>query len=171
VLLAPVRGKSHLRETVRGAILAPAGRFWSHARPTGVKVLSVAEVAAEAFVLRPRADQPQGRFNVFTALLVTGAAVSLYVIALTVGAVPDRSASSSFLTASPVLCLIGLWIYASVSREKALPQLVWVSAGLLVCFTALTLQYISFPSVVPGGGPLGTNAQSSAALYYFTFHC
>lgn len=116
-----------------------------------------------------RRDRPPPRFNVLASVLVACAAGLAYVVAVTVRTVPDPETATPLFTAAPLLCLIAMLVYQSVAREEFDLPLRWAAAGLTICFAALTLQFISFPIVSADGGWLGTNAQSSAALY-LTFH-
>src|SRR5512134_1479909 len=119
------------------------------------------ELERDVFVLEPRRDRPQGRFNLVAGVAVALAAALAYFAALTVRSVPPPSAAASLFTAGPVLCLVALVVYWSVSRDRAEPAVRWAAAGLAVCLAALTLQYISFPIVSPAGGPFGTDVDSS----------
>ncbi len=129
----------------------------------------MAEVERNVFVLEPRRQPPQGRFNLVAAVAVALVASLAYVVALTVGPAPSPTVAAAMFTAAPLLCLVALVVYWASGREPGEAAVRWAGGGLAVCFTALTLQYISFPTVSSGGGPLRTDVQSSAALYLL-FH-
>jgi serine phosphatase RsbU (regulator of sigma subunit) len=129
----------------------------------------MAELGRDVFVLEPRRDRPQGRFNLVAGLAVAVVASLAYVLALTVRSLPSPSVAAALFTAGPVLCLVALIIYWSVTSDLTEPAARWAAAGIAVSFVALTLQYISFPIVAADGGVFGTGVQSSAALYLL-FH-
>lgn len=121
------------------------------------------------FEAGPRRSRPQARFHQIVAGAVVAVAGLAYLLALSAQTLPQPTVATVLLTLSPVLCLVALVVYVSRARVQREPPLRWAAAGVVVCFTAQTLQFISFPVVTPDGGVLGTNPTSSAALY-LVFH-
>ena len=119
--------------------------------------------------LDPRRPRPERRLDLYAAVAVAALASVAYLVALMLDAVPPRGLSVVFFAAAPISAAFALVVLAARWRAERDPALSWVSAGLAVGWLAMVLQLISFPTVNPGGGPLGTNDQSSAALYLM-FH-
>jgi serine phosphatase RsbU (regulator of sigma subunit)/anti-sigma regulatory factor (Ser/Thr protein kinase) len=117
----------------------------------------------------PRRPRPERRLDLYAAVGVAALASVAYVVALMLDVVPPRGLSVVFFAAAPVSAAFALLVLAVRWRAEQDPALGWVSAGLAVGWLAMTLQLISFPTVTPDGGVLGTSDQSSAALY-LTFH-
>jgi serine phosphatase RsbU (regulator of sigma subunit)/anti-sigma regulatory factor (Ser/Thr protein kinase) len=117
----------------------------------------------------PRRPRPERRLDLYAAVGVAGLASVAYVIALLLDVVPPRGLSVVFFSAAPITAAFALLVLGVRWRAERDPALAWVSAGLAVGWLAMTLQLISFPTVAPDGGVLGTGDQSSAALY-LTFH-
>ena len=119
--------------------------------------------------MAPRHPPPERRLNLYVALAVAALASALYVVALMLDFVPPRGLAVVFFAAAPINAAFALVVLAVRARAEDDAALGWFSAGLGVGWLAMTLQLISFPAVTPGGGPLGTSDQGSAALYLL-FH-
>lgn len=117
----------------------------------------------------PRTPVPERRLNLYTALAAGAAASVVYVGALLTGWSPPRGMAAVLFTAAPLCAVVALVVLARQAVSDADEALKWFAAGLGVGTVAMVLQLISFPVVAPGGGVLGTGAQSSAALYLL-FH-
>lgn len=119
--------------------------------------------------MAPRHPPPERRLNLYVALAVAALASALYVVALLLDFVPPRGLAVVFFAAAPITAAFALVVLAVRAGAENDAALGWFSAGLGVGWLAMALQLISFPAVTPGGGPLGTSDQSSAALYLL-FH-
>ena len=116
-----------------------------------------------------RSARPVMRVDLVGALAATAAAVTLYVVALSVQALPPNGMSVLLLVAAPLMAASALPVLVVRARAEDDPALMWFAAGLWVSLVAMVLQLISFPIIAPGGGPLGTLATPSAQLYLL-FH-
>ncbi len=128
-----------------------------------------ASVPAVTWEMDPRRPRPERRLDLYAAVGVGALASIAYVVALMLDVVPPRGLSVVFFAAAPISAAFALVVLGVRWRAERDPALSWVSAGLAVGWLAMVLQLISFPTVIPDGGPLGTNDQSSAALYLI-FH-
>jgi hypothetical protein len=126
-------------------------------------------VRAAVTDLPPRTPRPVRRFDLLGGLGAVALASTAYVAALVVSEAPPRGAAVVLLGAAPLCGLFALAVLAVRARAEGVPALGWASAGLVVSVVAMLLQLISFPTVSPDGGLLGTSSQSSAALYLL-FH-
>ena len=117
----------------------------------------------------PRTPRPVRRLDLLAALAAAAFACAAYVLALLATQVPPRGLADILLGAAPLCALAALPILAVRARAERVPALSWAAGGLVVSLVAMVLQLISFPTVSPDGGLLGTGAQSSAALYLL-FH-
>src|SRR3954453_671256 len=120
-------------------------------------------------VLPPRTPRPVRRFDLLAGLAAAALASAAYVAALVVSPVPPRGAAVVLLGAAPLCGLFALVVLETRARAENVPALTWASGGLMVSVVAMVAQLLSFPTVSPDGGPLGTSFQSSAALYLL-FH-
>jgi serine phosphatase RsbU (regulator of sigma subunit) len=129
----------------------------------------VAETAAVPWEMDPRRPRPERRLDLYVAVAIGALASLAYAVALSFDVVPPRGLSVVFFAAAPISAAFAVVVIGMRWRAEADPALSWVSAGLAVGWFAMVLQLVSFPAVLPGGGPLGTSDQSSAALYLL-FH-
>jgi serine phosphatase RsbU (regulator of sigma subunit) len=112
---------------------------------------------------------PTLSFDLRTGLTVTLLAGVACLVILSVGARPPAASSIVLLTVATVCALLALPVMSGRSRAEEDLALEWAAGGLPVACLALFLQLISFPAVVPGGGPLRT-AGNDSALLYLIFH-
>ena len=117
----------------------------------------------------PRTPRPVRRFDLLAGLGAVALASAAYVTAVIVTEVPPRGAAVVLLGAAPLCGLFALAVLAVRARAEDVPALSWASGGLVVSVVAMVLQLVSFPTVSPYGGVLGTSPQSNAALYLL-FH-
>ena len=126
-------------------------------------------VRTAAMEVPPRTPRPVRRFDLLAGLGAVALASAAYVTAVIVTEVPPRGAAVVLLGAAPLCGLFALAVLAVRARAEDVPALSWASGGLVVSVVAMVLQLVSFPTVSPYGGVLGTSPQSNAALYLL-FH-
>jgi serine phosphatase RsbU (regulator of sigma subunit)/anti-sigma regulatory factor (Ser/Thr protein kinase) len=119
--------------------------------------------------LPDRPERPQSRVNLLGALAATGVAVLALVAALLTELSPPHPVATVVLVAVPLLGAIALPILQARARAQRDEPLAWFSAGLAVSVAAAASQSLSFPGLLPGGGPLHTS-QSSSGLLYLLMH-
>jgi hypothetical protein len=117
----------------------------------------------------PRRPQPQPRFHLYGALAATALAALAVVGALFLRELPPQAFSIVLFAAAPLSALVALPILWSRAHAERDEPLLWITAGLALSVLAMLLQLVSFPTVSPAGGPLGTSGDASAALYLL-FH-
>ncbi len=115
--------------------------------------------------LPERPAPPQTRVDLVGALLSTAVAALALVVALAVELSPPRQLAAVLLVAVPVLGVVALPVVVSRARARRDSPLGWFAAGLTVSVAAGILQTLSFPTVLPDGGPLRTEPTGSAQLY------
>jgi serine phosphatase RsbU (regulator of sigma subunit)/anti-sigma regulatory factor (Ser/Thr protein kinase) len=115
--------------------------------------------------LPPRPDLPQTRVDLVGALVAAAAAALALLGALVLEVSPPHALAAVLLVTVPVLGLVALPIVISRARAHGDGALGWFAAGLAVSVVAASLQTLSFPTVLPGGGPLHTSAGGSSLLY------
>ena len=124
---------------------------------------------ADAFAVDPRSDEPGRRLDAYRAVTVAAVVALLYVAALGTKHLPPTGLAVAFFAAAPLLCVVALLVVTARARATADTALAWFGTGLLVGLGAMVLQFLAFPLVAEQGGLLGTDRQSSAALY-LVFH-
>lgn len=117
----------------------------------------------------PRRPRPERRFDLYSALLVTAVATSAYVAALLLDVVPPAGLAVAFFAAAPICAVFASVVLLARARAERDQAVAWFGSGLVVAWTAMVLQLISFPAVAEGGGIFSTSDESSAALYLL-FH-
>jgi serine phosphatase RsbU (regulator of sigma subunit)/anti-sigma regulatory factor (Ser/Thr protein kinase) len=128
----------------------------------------VSDPAAEV-LLPERPARPQSRVNLVGALGATAVAALALVAALLTEVSPPHEIATVVLVAVPLLGAVALPILQARARAQRDEPLAWFSAGLIVSVAAATLQSLSFPGLLPHGGPLRTQ-QSSSGLLYLLMH-
>lgn len=119
--------------------------------------------------IRQCSSPPALSFDLRATLLVTVVAGLASLGILSLGRVPPPSSSIVLFTVAVVCAVLALPVLFGRARAEADPPLEWFAGGLAVACLAMVLQLISFPTVVPDGGPLHSSHESSALLY-LTFH-
>ena len=122
-------------------------------------------VARDGVELPARPARPQTRVNLLGALGATAGAALVLVVALLVEVSPPHELALLFVAVIPVLGAVALPVVVSRARAERDDTLAWFAAGLTVSVAAAALQTLSFPGVLPGGGPLTTGATGNALLY------
>ncbi len=115
--------------------------------------------------LPPRPEPPQSRVDVVGALVATAAAALALVVALVLEVSPPQPLAAVLLVTVPVLGAVALPVVVSRARARRDSALGWFAAGLAVSVAGATLQTLSFPTVLPDGGPLRTSTAGSGLLY------
>ena len=115
--------------------------------------------------LPPRPGPPQTRVDLAGALVATAAAALALLVALVLEVSPPHALAAVLLVTVPLLGIVAMPIVVSRARADGDGALGWFAAGLVVSVAAATLQTLSFPTVLPDGGPLGTSAAGSSQLY------
>jgi serine phosphatase RsbU (regulator of sigma subunit)/anti-sigma regulatory factor (Ser/Thr protein kinase) len=115
--------------------------------------------------LPPRAEPPQTRVDLAGALVASAAAAVALLVALVLEVSPPHQFAAVLFVAAPLLAGVALPVVVSRARARRDGALGWFAAGLTVAVVAATLQSLSFPTVLPDGGPLRTSASSGALLY------
>ena len=125
--------------------------------------------SVEELKVEPRTPRADHRVDLYLILLATAAACATYVVAGLSQVLPPNGIAIAFFAIAPLAGAFALVVLMARSRGGREPALRWYAAGLLVAVAAMLLQVVSFPTVSATGGLLGTNSQSSAALYLL-FH-
>jgi serine phosphatase RsbU (regulator of sigma subunit)/anti-sigma regulatory factor (Ser/Thr protein kinase) len=120
--------------------------------------------AGDAVRLPDRPARPQARVNLLGALAATAAAAFVLVVALMAEISPPHELALLFVAVIPVLGGVALPVVVSRARAERDGTLGWFAAGLTVSVAAAALQTLSFPGLLPGGGPLHTGATGNALL-------
>jgi serine phosphatase RsbU (regulator of sigma subunit)/anti-sigma regulatory factor (Ser/Thr protein kinase) len=115
--------------------------------------------------LPDRPARPQTRVNLLGALAVTAVAAFALVVALMAEISPPHELALLFVAVIPVLGGVALPVVVSRARADRDGTLGWFAAGLTVSVAAATLQTLSFPGLLPDGGPLRTGSTGNALLY------
>jgi len=125
--------------------------------------------SVEELKVEPRTPRADHRVDLYLILLATAAACATFILAVLSQVLPPSGIAIAFFAIAPLAGAFALVVLGTRSRGGREPALRWFASGLLVAVTAMVLQLVSFPTVSATGGPLGTNSQSSAALYVL-FH-
>ena len=115
--------------------------------------------------LPPRPAPPQTRVDLVGALVAAAAAALVLLVALVLELSPPHALAAVLLVTVPVLGGVALPIVVSRARAHRDGTLGWFAAGLAVSVAAATLHTLSFPTVLPDGGPLGTSTAGISLLY------
>lgn len=116
-----------------------------------------------------RTPRPDPHFNIRAAVLAAAAAAAAYVIALVTNEVPPPAVAGVMFAAPPACVALALAVIRVRGKSDPSPELSWFATGLTVGLVGMVLQVVSFPTLAPGGGLLGTGPSASGALYLF-FH-
>jgi hypothetical protein len=125
--------------------------------------------SVEELKVEPRTPRADHRVDLYLILLATAAACAMFVVAVLSRVLPPNGIAIAFFAVAPLAGALALVVVAARSTGGREPALRWFSSGLLVAVAAMVLQLVAFPTVSATGGPLGTDGQSSAALYVL-FH-
>jgi hypothetical protein len=129
----------------------------------------MAEDDLTPLVVGPRGERLVHRIDLVSAGAVTLVASAAYLVAIFTQVQPTRGFAVSLFTIAPIGGAVALAILWYCGRAFNDPLLRWYGVGLAVGVPAMVLQLVSFPLVARDGGPLGTDGDSSAALYLL-FH-
>ena len=99
------------------------------------------------------------------ALVAAAAAALALLAALVLEVSPPHALAAVLLVTVPVLGGVAVPIVVSRARAHGDGALGWFAAGLVISVAAAALQTLSFPTVLPDGGPLGTSVTGSTQLY------
>jgi serine phosphatase RsbU (regulator of sigma subunit)/anti-sigma regulatory factor (Ser/Thr protein kinase) len=114
--------------------------------------------------LRDRPARPQARVNLLGALAAAAVAAVALVVALITEISPPHELALLFVAVIPLLGGVALPVVVSRARAERDGILGWFAAGLTVSVAAAVLQTLSFPGLLPDGGPLHTGTTGNVVL-------
>jgi serine phosphatase RsbU (regulator of sigma subunit)/anti-sigma regulatory factor (Ser/Thr protein kinase) len=159
-----VQRRDAQRRDEQAADEQPADEQRVDEQPADVQPADASDLATDVR-LPERPERPQERVNLLGALGATAVAVLALVAALLTELSPPHPIATIVLVAVPLLGATALPILQARACAQCDERLAWFSAGLGVSVAAATLQSLSFPGLLRGGGPLRTSQTSSILLY------